>query len=300
MTLDAKTNPTLHKCEGYKKAGIWPHEPTVSPRAWLNNFTEAEKEIASILLDHFVFYSNQNSNLLLRTTYQAIADEIAADQSSLIPKFSLKEAWITRVLDENPNVTDSGHIFCARARKLLKISEDKFLEPNQAVQKAAQGDPVIFVDDFVGSGTQMTSTWSRRFPNQFPSSFAEAQKTSHFPAIYLTLVAARAGADQLKNTCPGLHLRAGHILSDEYSIMNLYRKATLRTIPKLHDRIYALLSKYGPRLLLKDYMNEGDYPLYGFEHLGLLLAFEHGVPDATVPIMGDHQGHGWEPLVRTA
>ena len=63
-------------------------------------------------------------------------------------------ALITIVQGENPNPSDSGWLFARKARQTLGIDQDQLREPREVVAMLADGfsGPVVFVDDFVGSG----------------------------------------------------------------------------------------------------------------------------------------------------
>ena len=64
----------LGKCDTYRKCRLWLAPPHVRPSAWMSNFDRPEREVAAILLDHFVYYSDLATDALLRSTYQAIVD----------------------------------------------------------------------------------------------------------------------------------------------------------------------------------------------------------------------------------
>jgi hypothetical protein len=172
------------------------------------------------------------------------------------------------------------------------------VEPMDALAAAASGKNVVFLDDFVGSGNQMRETWRRKYSTTGPSSFAELARARRFHAIYLTLVATRYGLQSLEFDCPDLILRPAHLLGDEYSVRNLASLPANRSIPSLADRIHALLAKYAPTLVLNDDLRKADYALYGWHSLGLLLGFEHGIPDATIPLIWAEGQAGWTPLAR--
>jgi hypothetical protein len=172
------------------------------------------------------------------------------------------------------------------------------VEPMDALAAAASGKNIVFLDDFVGSGNQMRETWRRKYSSRSPSSFAELARARRFHAIYLNLVATRYGLLSLEFDCPDLILRPAHLLGDEYSVRNLANLPANRLIPSLADRIHTLLAKYAPTLVLNDDLRQADYPLYGWHSLGLLLGFEHGIPDATIPLIWAEGQAGWTPLAR--
>ncbi|HVZ70948.1 MAG TPA: hypothetical protein VHJ20_01120 [Polyangia bacterium] len=291
----------LSKCDTYRKSRLWLPPPEVRPSAWINNFTGPDREVAAILLDHFVYYSDLATNALLRSTYRAIVDEIrlATPASPLFGAGDLEDtAVFTRVEDEKPNPTDSGNIFCRKARFVLGIPQELILEPKDALAAAVSGKNVVFLDDFVGSGNQMRETWRRKYAAKQPTSFAELARSRRFHAVYLNLVATRYGVNSLQFDCPELIIRSAHVLGDEYCVRNLANLPANRSFPALADRIHVLLARCAPGLQLKAHMRQADFALYGWHSLGLLLAFEHGVPDATIPLIWAEGPSGWTPLAR--
>jgi hypothetical protein len=74
----------LGKCDTYRKCGLWLAPPHVRPSAWMSNFAGAEREVAAILLDHYIYYSDLATDALLRSTYQAIVDEIRLATSASV------------------------------------------------------------------------------------------------------------------------------------------------------------------------------------------------------------------------
>lgn len=197
-----------------------------------------------------------------------------------------------------PSPTDSGNLFCRKARDVLGISEAALLTPARALEEALAGKIVVFLDDFLGSGNQMRETWQRPYRTDPPHSFADLHSRKSNHAIYLTLVATHIGLANIDLECPQLVVRAAHILGEEYNVRNLARLPDLRGFSGLDDRVHALLTKYGPRLKLHPHMRKADFPVYGWRSLGLLLAFQHGVPDATLPIIwAEGPDDSWTPLV---
>jgi hypothetical protein len=183
-------------------------------------------------------------------------------------------------------------------RQLVGIPEQRFLEPAQALIAVANGGHVVFLDDFVGSGDQFLSTWTRQLLPTSPRSFAEAVALGTAKASYLTLVATGDGIDRIRQAVPAVRLVTSHCLRTESSVRRLPRYCLQPDIPDLPTRIEELLEKYAARLILPLYMTNGGRRKYGYAELGLSLAFDHSTPDASLPILWADGGSGWTPLVR--
>ncbi|MEQ8994540.1 MAG: hypothetical protein RLO46_22230 [Pseudomonadales bacterium] len=291
---------TLRKLETLKLAGILCREPQVRPRAWLNNFPQIHQFPAAVILDALVYYSDAMTTALLSSTYQDLLD-IAHANNQAEP---INNAVITAVEDETPNPSDSGNLFCRKARYALGVPEQNVLRPVDALRSAIGGNTVIFVDDFIGSGEQIKHTWSRRYLPSFPRSFSELAQIRSPNVHYLVLVTTKIGLQNAALNCPGLQIVPGHVLDDEYSVRHIQ---SFPQIPQdhdlqngsLHDRIHELLAHASSRLQLKPFMKQADFALYGFQSMGLMLGFEHGVPDASLPILWASGNHDWVTLLQT-
>lgn len=74
MREDVYIKEVIAKCEAFKKASVWPTEQILKPRMWLNNFDNSDKYIAAVLLNHFIFYNEQLTNYLFKSSFQSIGD----------------------------------------------------------------------------------------------------------------------------------------------------------------------------------------------------------------------------------
>ena len=155
MREDSYIDDVLGRCDALKRAGLWPAEPKLQPRSWLNNFEEADRTIAATLLDRFEYYNDTLTSRLFAASFKALGDgfpRTPTDVSRQSVLRALENAVYTPVEGEAPNLTDSGRTFCRHARQVLLVPEDRILDPIRALQAAASVDAVVFIDDFVGSG----------------------------------------------------------------------------------------------------------------------------------------------------
>lgn len=162
MRADLFVKNVLAKCEALKAAGFWPAEPRMRPRAWLQSFDEADRPIAAVLLDRFQYYNDLQTEALLKAAFHAIGDGRVAERMNLTQtevNALLANAVFTRVDGERPRPTDSGNLFCRKARQVLNVPDHLMMEPEQAVVLAATGATVVFLDDFIGSGNQFRTSW---------------------------------------------------------------------------------------------------------------------------------------------
>lgn len=272
---------------------MWLPEPAIRPRAWIENFDESDKILAAQLLERFVFYNQRLTDSLLTTSFYSIADGLkkgptAPSREQLLQ--ALPNAIFTPVSGETPNPTDSGYFLCRRTRQVLNVSEARIKSTREALQAAANGQPVVFVDDFIGSGDQFLTTWQDRSSG---TSFEIIQHHIGFPAIYISLVGTDTGISNIGNRAPNVAVCVTHKIDHRGTIWGLQSSN-----PPLYSQINWLLQKYAQRLTPHEpYMHKQQYLKYGYKHRGLFFAFEHSVPDATLPIFWCGGTNNWEPLI---
>jgi hypothetical protein len=294
LRSDIAINDVLLKCEALKRAGLWAAEPHMRPRAWIANFEQSDRAIAAKLLDRFTFYNSALTDRLLVASFDSIGDGMpkgpnAPSRAQLLSVIG-SAVW-TPVQGENPNPTDSGNLLCRRARQLLSVPEDRIVEADRAIAIAAQGRPIVFVDDFVGSGEQFLKTWTRSFNGE---SYAMVHSKNSFTAIYVTLVATAQGIARIYKEAPSVAVCATHVLEDRATI-----HGCSATDPQFAADIPLFLQKYASRLRPQENYISGSarFLQYGFGSLGLMFGFHHSIPDATLPIFWAPGDGSWEPLI---
>lgn len=294
MLSDAHVNEVIAKCEALKAAGLWAREPKLRPRAWIQNFDSPDRSVAAFLLDKFTFYNADLTSKLLIASYNSLGDGMAkAINSPSLPTLlkGLNSAILTPVKGERPNPTDSGYLICRMARQSLHIEDNYVLDTDKALEHAYRGETVIFVDDFVGSGDQFVTTWTCK--NFKGECFADAQNKSGFIAIYITLVVTDFGLNNIHQSAPSVSVCATHVLNEKSTIRGI-----LAEHPHMQAPVEDLLQKYSSKLTpAEPYMTTSRYLMYGYKERGLLLGFEHSIPDATLPIFWSKGKNNWEPLI---
>lgn len=295
MRADTQIQEILAKCDILKRATLWPSEPVLRPRAWLENFEEPDIYIAAFLLDKFTFYNRTLTDALLVASYQSIGDGMPkgpASPSSMDLVASLDTAIITPVKGEHPNPTDSGYLVCRKARQLLRLNDTFIQDTDIAIQHAYDGKTVVFLDDFVGSGDQFLTTWKTE--DSSGRSFAKANSISQFTAIYVTLVTTDFGLKNIHDNAPTVAVCATHVLDKRSTL-----EGVLESNPNMRSPILKFLAKYSSKLNpAEQYIaNCQNYLMFGYKNRGLMFGFEHSIPDATLPIFWAPGQDNWEPLI---
>jgi len=288
----------LAKCDALRKNGLWSHPPKLRPQAWLDNFTGQDRLMAAILLDNFVFCSSRTSDRLLVAAYDRLEDDLLLRRvpiAGATPDL-LERCVFTPVEGEDPRPTDSGKTLCRKLRDLVEISDDRFVDPRVALERARAGTPVVFVDDFFGSGQQLIRTWKREYGTDTARSFAEAHAAQAFPAICLALVVTDTAARNIGQAARGLHLACTHVVDTGYSLRQLAAPFLTPPLADFQSELERFVRANSERLELPSFMS-GDQRPFGFHELGLLFSFEHGTPDCVAPLLWATSGGTWVRLV---
>jgi hypothetical protein len=287
----------LMKCNYFVDVQLWPILSRVNPELWLTNFRENELEHAVQLLNGFLYYSNVLVEELFKSAFQRLSTKIGCLQKPYAQALAHWDSFrrnliVTYVTGETPSETDSGFIFARMARQALGISEKQIMSPLHVLETLmAEGPrPVVFVDDFVGSGNQCADTWGREVnvANGTTSSFAKYSATTGGAFYYCPIVCTDLGRQVIGDRCPGLQLWPAHYLSTRYSAIS---SDSLIWPERLWPSALDFLMSVSKRAGIP------DDQWAGFNDLALTLAFEHCVPDATLPIFYSER-NGWHPLVR--
>jgi hypothetical protein len=294
---------SLRRWKYLAEVGLWPRMIEFNWRGWLQNFNGDEMPFAVRLLDSFLYFSQPITRQLFRSSFLSASAQIVKKQSlsSAVGEWRsfIDGLAIVRVNGERPSLAESGYAFTRLARDDLEISERQLLEPGQAIASILRGHSrdVIFVDDFVGSGSQFEHSWRRKIdvPGQSTMlSFKDVALNygSRSRFFLCTALATEYGLKNIHGTAPDVLLLSGQILDARAS-------ATSRQSFIWRDD----MEKTGPAFVREASLKAGipledcdDDRWDGFHGLGLAVAFSHGWPDATLPLFSWNK-NGWIPLL---
>ena len=290
LPIDLTRDYLISKCEYFSSIGIWPSRVVLDPERWLDNFLEEEVEHALYLLNAFMYFASALVDQIFSTSIRTIGRWMTRDQW----KEFLGSLRVTIVTGEEPSVTDSGHLFARKARS-LGIPEEHIISPEQACDWIQHGfnGPVVFVDDLVGSGNQFITTWRRTHLTQYDSFIALA---SIFPAkfYYCPAFCTEFGLKQIKSECPEVTVSPGILIPDNYGAL---APDSIVWPSRLKSSAEEFIRSASERAGIPDTGGATADDWRGFASLGLTIAFEDSVPDATLPIIHWEQ-NGWRPLMR--
>lgn len=283
------------KTDYFVDVQLWPRETRLNPHGWLSNFENDERDHAVHLLNAFLYYSGDLIDELFKAAFQQLNRHVVPING---PYVAAQAAWrqfrsdviVTHVTGEEPSNTDSGYLFARKARQVLGIAEDNIVAPEVALQRLSDSGPrpVLFVDDFVGSGDQFITTWERDIELRDGStlSFERFCGISGASFYYCPLFIGSRGKDAIERACPAAVLCPAHFLSDRYSALS---DESIVWPDHLRASAHDFLENASRRA--------GIVSWKGYHDQALTIAFEHGVPDATLPLYY-HDGNGWTPLIK--
>lgn len=291
---------------------IWPQRNQIDPLGWIENFSKEDLDIANQLLKRFLFYPKHMTEQMFVSNFQSLSKYIISDKSDYQNgikewEFFLENSFIIRVTGENPSDADSGFIFTRLARNLLKYNEEEqILSPERAIDVLNNNKDekklFIFVDDFVGSGSQFMEFWQRPYNESL--SFDLLSKESNSEFFYIPLIVTEYGKERINTEAPEVILQACHILEEKDCILRpdsyIWKEARFNSEDAV-NRIYEISKGIGIQIDASQTQVNPDgsknVVWYGHAGLGLALAFDHGYPDATIPLFYHDKGT-WKPLLK--
>ncbi|NEU95234.1 phosphoribosyltransferase-like protein [Bradyrhizobium uaiense] len=292
----------LEKCKNHLDFQLWPIEMEAQIEPWLANFLPDEKEHAYHLLNSFLFFSERMTKQLFLSAVNDLSVRIRKPGRTMSGE---RSAWrslfdsilVTQVTGEAPNPTDSGNLFSRYARDFLGFDEAQILSNDEVLRVLLSNNPrpVIFVDDFAGSGNQFARMWKRKHQigslHMSFAMYASKQRGGFFG--YCPALCTQYGAENIAKECPEVIVSPGNLLTPQYSAI---APDSIIWPDHLRQNASEFLRKASARAGIPEAGGSED-DWRGFHKLGLCIAFHHGMPDASLPLF-KWQQNGWAPLVR--
>lgn len=220
----------LSRCEYFVDVQLWPLNRRLDAESWLTNFQPAERDHALHLLDMFQYYPAWVVERLFIGAFQALSRHVVTTKNSFMSARSewrrfISTAVVVRVTGEIPSQADSGHLFVRLARDRFRVPEDNLVDHPGALSRLinSPSTPIIFVDDFVGSGNQFVTMWQRQYtvPGQ-PStlSFSDAISLTRSRSLfYCPVLCTQFGHARIAKECPQVTIMPAHFVTDQYNVL---------------------------------------------------------------------------------
>lgn len=234
---------------------------------WIEQFPQADRDLAARVLDSVDFISNEQISAAFRSILNSL------------PNWNIEEGrrdgkW--RFVPFSSSAGESGDTMMHKFRLANGLSSKNYNELfiwKSDLLRADLGpeDTVIFVDDFSGSGTQACNAWPET-EELLPGK----------PKIYLALVAATVSARDRIQRETEIVVVPHQTLAETENIFSPYCDCFSDGEKEDILRYCRRLDKKQPK---------------GFGECGLVLVFAHNCPNNSIPIL--HKStQNWEGLFR--
>ncbi len=279
-----------HDLIGYNVwSGIEPHRLD----SWIANFkTPEERYFAARVLDVLIYRSDRQTVALMKQLFHRIIPDLARHRrlnSALRVVYrSLQDASVdpgVRIVpvippDEPP--TKSGPTIARMLKRHLRFHEGWFMSPDDVHSTIGHVAGFVFVDDFLGTGQQFLAFLRRAGLEALLSSGC---------FIYTPLAGHVRGLRDLHSAFPALHVDTVELLDDSHA---LFDEAS-GSFPD--DVNSAEIARDFYYTLLDDRKIDIDGPnRRGVGHFELTYAFEHAIPDNSLPVLSWRYSDNWQPL----
>lgn len=295
-----KDKDLTNKFKFYQEMGLWPRTIKLNYNRWLENFTdEKDRKIASQILDFFVYYSSDLVDQLLIAVVGKCGYMIKEKNPAWTHDMFKTKVYYSYVPGESRHPTDSGHLFTRKLRDVLHIPESHIKDFKEISEMMWRDDEmkVILVDDFVGTGFQCRTAWTKPVKDTAGSpSFGDIAKAGKHEVYYAPLIINHMGYKEVTKNCNGLKLVTMHILGEEYSLGSPRCFCWKGDSQAFLDGL-ELIERKSKELGIPT--TDDCDPRYwmGLRAQGLALAFEHGMPDACPSFFYWHEPGKWNPLI---
>lgn len=268
-------------------------------KGWLNNFKVGyEQELACLILDFFNYYPENMVNQMLSTSVGRAGYELSIYFSDWKHEDFKTRCYYSFIPGEDPNTSDSGYLFTRKLKYSLNIPEDRLVDYRdlyRLLESASAPLPIVFVDDFVGSGAQCYKAWCQNTGGTHNLTLEQITLKYRHKFIYAPLIINYKGYNRLKTHCNGLILSPAHIISEEYDLFNEKCICWRNSRTYYKDGVGLILRK-SKELGIPSTDGRHVNDEKGFNKQGLAIAFEHGAPDA-IPALFYWEADDWIPLI---
>jgi hypothetical protein len=260
--------------------------------AWITNFrTPEERYLAARVLDSLIYRSDAQTISLMRQLFSRVLPDCAREHR-LSPH--LQGCYLTLrgtgdprvrivpVIPPNSPPTKSGPTIARHLKRALRFNDDWIIYPHDVPGQLGNADVFVFVDDFLGTGTQF---------NDFLADTGLAAYVSSCCFIYGSLAAHTLGMSNLRIAFPDLHVATVEKLDDSHALFHDTGGSfpdELNSCETAKQFYYDLLDDRGLHIVGPDRR--------GFGHFEIAYAFEHAVPDNSLPILWWDESSQWRPL----
>ena len=287
----AYTASVLERCQRLIRYNVWQGVEFHRFNAWVKNFKTPEaKYFAAKLLDSLMFRSKRQTISMIRYLFRRTLPDVlrmnglAKGPINLLESLKLKSNPGIRIVPVKPpesGVTKSGPLIARYARRDLPILREWFLEPDDISSQPIDSTIILFVDDFLGTGEQFIG---------FARTLEGKGLLPQGRCCYIPLAGHADGIQEIKKEFPTIHVGAVETLNVQHSIfagpaLEGYFDDS-NTVESAREFYYDLVKEFGI----------GKSSRRGHGKFEIAYAFEHAIPDNSVPLLWWPAQGDWKPL----
>lgn len=283
-------NSVFERCRNLISFNIWSGIQQKQLDLWIANFkTDEEFYFAGRLLDSLVYRSTDQTIAMMRQLFSRVIPDLARKhQLSLALSSvytSLRDSQpdpnvrIVPVIPKHGGQIKSGTTYARYLKRHLKFQNRWFIEPTE-VENASQETTIIFIDDFLGTGSQFKA---------FFRSYAFEKLAESRSLIYSPLAGHIQGIQCLNEHFPHLYVQPVETLDESHSLLGPHSSC-------FPDEVNPLEVANNFYLNLLETRGFTSVSQQGYGGLGLAYFFEHSVPNNTLPIFWRSDNANWNAL----
>lgn len=286
----AFANSVFVDCRKLIDAHIWPIA-SASYDNWTRQFSSAEERyFAAALLCCLKMRSRKQFEAGLVSLFrgsvsrQLFPNEHDLHLGELLLRKGSKVCLVPVICDDDPP-TKSGPLVMRRLQRLLRCHSSTMVWPWRAIElvEANSVDTIVFVDDFLGGGTQFEKFFKRW---NFVSKITAAKM------LYAPVTAHQTGLDHLAGLWPHLSVICGERLNDSHNFFS----------DEVWSRVgHGTVTANDASNWYQDFANARGIVPSSTGHLGvgslaLTYGFEHSTPNNSLPTLW-YKSRTWQPLL---
>ncbi|WP_132053099.1 phosphoribosyltransferase-like protein [Pseudocnuella soli] len=289
---------------------------------WLSNFQSDEEIHMLYLLSQFMYFGSTQMRQLLISLYRDLykypiikqirkANGNTLDSGIIEPEF--KRIQLSTRFFGIGNPSESGAHLLYFFRQENNLSKRLFQNTSEIFDRKGGTlilrDPSIlyyvFIDDFCGSGSQVSSDTS------LSNTIQELKSLNPSISIcYLMLFGTSKGIDNVRKAGMFDYVDAVIHLDESFSCFNPKSRYFANVVAPFNIAIAEKICRdYGVPLIQQIIESEGGSPAeamalapthaLGFNNSQLLIGFHHNTPDNTLPVIWyDEDAIPWRPIFR--
>jgi hypothetical protein len=234
--------------------------------AWLAQFNGQHRASALRLAKSIRYFGIDVINNLMPKIHSLIRDQIKQKEADQDSVFYVPFG----------RTGDSGEDIARRYKTVNQLNklQSQFISKLEVLERVVnvENPVVFFLDDFVGTGKQVSDYWQEELHQYVPE----------YIPIYLAVIAARAeGVNRIEAETP-LTVLSVHRIGDRHCLLHSANTD---------------LTNSEKRAIHNYCRTAGNQPL-GFGDLGLLVSFAYGTPNNTISaIRGSERQRPWRGLL---